>query len=165
MSTNVKHRIFGLFFGDALGTRYEFMSSKNAITLINKDMNNKYLEILDGGPFDVKKGQYTDDSELALGLWYSILKHKLYDIKDICNIFLKWYGSNPFDIGRATNLAFGTSNTMYEIKKNARKFNMLSLSNGCLMKISALGCINVLLNKSYDLEFLANEICYISELI
>lgn len=112
-----------------------------------------------GGPFNVKKGQFTDDSELALGIWYSILKHETYNAEDVADIFLTWCSSDPFDIGKVTILAFGTSNTIHEIKNNAKKFDVSSLSNGCLMKISALGCINVLLNKSFDLQFLATEIC------
>lgn len=44
MDIKIKHRIFGVFFGqligDALGTRYEFMSSKNATALLNTDTHH-----------------------------------------------------------------------------------------------------------------------------
>ncbi len=170
INDNIKERIFGLFFGqligDALGTRYEFMGSIHATNLLKKDIEttvSSELEILGGGPFKLKPGQYTDDSELALGVWYSILKNNEYNIENIANIFLDWYSSDPFDIGRATKLAFGNihnnKNVAGKIKTNSVNYNMFSLSNGCLMKISPLGGINILLDKQYDLIFLANEFC------
>lgn len=173
MNGDVKHRIFGLFFGqlvgDALGTRYEFMNKSNATNLLKTDTkNNTYLKIKGEGPFNLMPGQYTDDSELALGIWYSLLKNNgIYNIEDIANIFLEWFSSEPFDVGRTTKLAFGMINNKnipnnIKIKNCAIKYNFESLSNGCLMKISPIGAINILFDKSFDLEYLANEICMLT---
>lgn len=166
--SEIKNRLHGLFFGqligDAIGTRYEFMKTKQSTDLLKSDTANKTFQILGGGPFNVKPGQYTDDSEMALGIWYSLLKEDKYDANNIANKFYEWYCSEPFDIGRATRLSLCSggnkeNNAAADMTTNAKRNNIESLSNGCLMKISPIGGINVLLNKEYDLKFLAKEIC------
>lgn len=156
-----KSRIYGLFFGqltgDAIGTRYEFLSKNDAIKKLKKDIIDNKLPMLGGGPFYLKKGQYTDDSELALGVWYSLLKRKTYDINHIVKIFYKWYNSGPFDIGKATTDAFCKGNCREDMKLNASR---QSLSNGCLMKISALGALKYLFpTDNISLEVVAKEVC------
>lgn len=158
---NIKDRIYGLFFGqltgDAIGSRYEFLSKNDAITQLKKDIVNNQLPMLGGGPFYLKKGQYTDDSELSLGIWYSLLTYKSYNIDHIAKIFYKWYNSGPFDIGKATTDAFCKGNNKEDMKSNASKH---SLSNGCLMKISALGAIKFLFPKTnISLKVIAKEVC------
>lgn len=160
---NISNRILGLFFGqltgDALGARYEFLCSDDAIKKLSKDINNGSLKMKGGGPFNLKKAQYTDDSELALGIWYSILNRKTYDLDHIVKIFYRWYNSEPFDIGISTEKAFGSGKNKDDMKSNAKK-NINSLSNGCLMKISPMGAINFLFpGKKFNLEKIAKEIC------
>lgn len=165
MNQDKYNRILGLFFGqivgDALGTRYEFCKKQDAQNKLMMDIenNNGKLEILGDGPFGVQPGQYTDDSELALGIWYSLLMREKYDIDDIVQQFYKWYKSNPFDIGNATRQAFCRGSTREDMVENAQTDNMYSISNGCLMKISPLGCINHLFDSHYDLQTLSKEIC------
>ena len=158
---DTKDRIYGLFFGqltgDAIGTRYEFLSKNNAIKQLENDIINNELPMLGGGPFYLKKGQYTDDSELALGVWYSLLVCKTYNIDHIVKIFYKWYNSGPFDIGKATTDAFCKGCNRKDMKSNASR---QSLSNGCLMKISALGALKYLFpTNSISLEVVAKEVC------
>jgi ADP-ribosylglycohydrolase len=162
MDDQIKLRIIGLFFGqlvgDALGTRYEFKKKEKVVDKISIDVVDNKLQMLGGGPFNVNAGQYTDDSELALGIWYQILLKNEYNIDDIARQFYLWYASMPFDIGNATRTAFGSGNTRKDMLENA-KSNMYSLSNGCLMKISAIGAINFLTTNAYNVTILAKEIC------
>lgn len=112
-----------------------------------------------GGPFNVDIGQYTDDSELALGIWYSILVNNSYNIDDIVGQFYQWSHSMPFDIGNTTRTAFDSGECRQDMLSNSQENNYYSLSNGCLMKISAIGSINLLSSNAYNLETLAKEIC------
>lgn len=162
---NIRNRILGLFFGqligDAIGTRYEFSKKTKAQSDLNSDLikSHNNLEILGGGPFMVSKGQYTDDSELSLGIWFSLLSFNEYNIEDITQQFYKWFNSNPFDIGNATRCAFNRGFNRADMVSNAFDDNQYSLSNGCLMKISAIGCINHLFQKRHNLSTIAKEIC------
>lgn len=162
MDTDTKNRIIGLFYGqligDALGARYEFKSKTKIIDLMLKDIKNNKLQMLGGGPFNVDPGQYTDDSELALGIWYSILTLNIYNVDDIVKQFYLWYASEPFDIGNATKNAFCCGNSKKDMTENATQ-NNYSLSNGCLMKISALGALNFLTTNTHNLSTIAKEIC------
>lgn len=163
--SNKNDRILGLFFGqligDAIGTRYEFLKKTKARQELEQDIknNNNKIRILGGGHFFVNKGQYTDDSELALGIWYSLLLFDEYNIEDIVQQFYKWYRSEPFDIGNTTKNAFNRGSNRHDMITNANDDNKYSLSNGCLMKISPIGCINHLFGKSHNLSILAKEIC------
>lgn len=161
MSESIKNRLLGLFMGqlvgDALGTRYEFSSCVDVKKVLISETKNHQLKILGGGPFHISAGRFTDDSELALGIWYSLLKKNKYDIVDISKIFYKWIMSEPIDIGKATINAFQNGDT-YEKMKNNANANKHSLSNGCLMKISPIGAIS-LLNYHKDIKKCAKEIC------
>ena len=141
------NRIYGCFMGqlvgDAIGTRYEFMNKIASTKLLKKDTANGNFPMLGEGPFNVKVGQYTDDSELALGIWLSILESNRYDITNIVKQFYSWYRSKPFDIGRATRQAFEFGESHADMVNQA-KANQYSLSNGCLMKISPIGTLNVI---------------------
>lgn len=166
MSSKIKinDRILGLFMGqligDALGTRYEFLKIHEVKEKIMEDTNKckKSLKILGGGPFYLSAGNFTDDSELALGIWYSMLTKNKYEITDISNIFYKWFNSKPFDIGRATINAFENGITYEKMKNNAMESNKLSLSNGCLMKISPIGIVRIL-GYNNDIKKCAKEVC------
>jgi ADP-ribosyl-[dinitrogen reductase] hydrolase len=162
MDNSLKLRIIGVFFGqligDSLGTRYEFKKKEKSTSLLLSDTIDKKLPMLGGGPFNVKAGQYTDDSELSLGIWYSILENDGYDIKDISKQFYNWFYSGPFDIGNATRTAFEHGKTYDEMLECA-KSNSYSLSNGCLMKISAIGVVNFISGNQMNSNRMAREVC------
>lgn len=162
MEPVLKNRILGLFMGqlvgDAVGTRYEFGSKENVDEKIAHDLQGDFLPVLGGGPFRVNAGQYTDDSELALGVWHSILTSKKYDIVDISAKFYDWFQSNPFDIGTTTISAFRSGDSYEKMKKNAHAKNQRSLSNGCLMKISGVSALSVF-GFVDNFDVCAKEVC------
>lgn len=156
----MENRIYGLFWGqlcgDAFGTRYEFMTKQQVKKQLLIDENkNKFVDILGGGSFNVKQGQYTDDSELALGLYEVILRD--YNIQNVSKMFFDWFNSKPFDCGNATKNAFQNGTSANKMQLNAEKYNSESLSNGCLMKISPVALLS-LISKKNILES-AEEIC------
>lgn len=142
---SIKGAFFGSLIGDALGTRYEFKPKKEAtLSIINDVKNNKnILPILGGGPFELKAGQVTDDSELALAMFNSIQEKKTYDKEDVAKKYIYWFNSGPFDCGRTTRIALSYTKCYNDIVLNSKFKNYESLSNGCLMRITPLaiyGC-------------------------
>lgn len=132
--------IYGQCVGDAIGATYEFLNSQNAIEKIKQNKYKNFVEMTGGGIHNVKVGQYTDDTEMTLGLWQSILDEKEINPIGIAEQFDMWLNSGPFDCGKTTKLAIhGTNGDYVSMCENAKKYCYESLSNGCLMKISPLG--------------------------
>jgi ADP-ribosyl-[dinitrogen reductase] hydrolase len=56
--------MMGLAVGDAVGTTYEFQA---------RDRNPRLVDMVGGGPFRLKPGEWTDDTAMALALMDSLL--------------------------------------------------------------------------------------------
>lgn len=131
------NQLFGLIWGgvigDAFGSRYEFMESDK---VKEKLVQDKFQEkLLGGGPFKLKPGQVTDDSELALALANGLKSNNgKYDQKCIVKKYLNWMKSKPFDIGMTIKNAFEEANTLEDVINNTT-MNAESKSNGCMMRI------------------------------
>ena len=84
--------LFGQVIGDALGTRYEFKSAKKCQKRMAKDLDEKkHLPILGGGPFGLKPGQFTDDTELAVAMIHSIFRcGDRYVLEDVASAYITW---------------------------------------------------------------------------
>jgi ADP-ribosylglycohydrolase len=161
--------LIGQIVGDALGTTYEFQNARDAYNDVqdNKGYDN-ILDIVGGGPFNLKAGQITDDSELALGLLNVLLENKKYDNEQVAQKYIEWCHSNPFDIGTTTRNAFYNSKnyedcvekSTYLNKKVIRSSGADNSSNGCLMRISPLAIYGAIHNLSDDeLSKLARQNC------
>ena len=63
-----------------------------------------------GGPFQLARGQITDDSEHALCLGHGLVRSKIcfgrYDFGTVSKYYKYWINSEPFDIGNNTYNAF-----------------------------------------------------------
>jgi ADP-ribosyl-[dinitrogen reductase] hydrolase len=95
--------LLGLAAGDALGTTLEFTTPGTVKPI---------KDIIGGGPFNLKPGQWTDDTSMALCLAESLIECRGFDPTDQMERYLKWYerghlSSNGrcFDIGNATRAA------------------------------------------------------------
>lgn len=150
--------IYGQYIGDALGTRYEFKSSRRATEKIAEDTVNGFLPILGEGPFNVPRGSVTDDTELHSALFQSLRELGCYNKEDVARRYIKWYNSGPFDVGTTTSRAFSGAKNYEQVIQNSSEENQHSLSNGCLMRISALGIYGLKLDQQALLE-LARENC------
>lgn len=89
--------LLGLAVGDALGTTLEFCRPGSFVPI--KDM-------IGGGPFNLKPGEWTDDTSMALCLAESLITNRGFDPVDQLERYLKWYkegylSSNGicFDVG------------------------------------------------------------------
>lgn len=95
--------LLGLAVGDAVGTTLEF-KPRAAVRPIS--------DMIGGGPFGLKPGQWTDDTSMALCLGHSLLECRGFDAGDQMRKYVAWrdtgYLSSTgafFDIGNATNAA------------------------------------------------------------
>lgn len=158
MDNKIYGLVYGQFIGDALGTRYEFKPESRATSKIESDMRGHFLPIKGGGPFHVLPGQATDDSELMAGLMHSLIDEGQYDREDIAKRYIKWYRSDPFDVGRTTSRAFSGARDYDTMVNNSKEANMNSLSNGCLMRISPLGVYGLTVSDDKLLQY-ARENC------
>src|SRR4051794_39656118 len=89
--------LLGLAAGDALGTTVEFRPPGSFKPL---------TDIVGGGPFRLKAGEWTDDTSMALCLAASLVERKGFDAGDQMGRYLNWrqhgyMSSNGhcFDIG------------------------------------------------------------------
>lgn len=95
--------LLGLAAGDALGTTLEF---KRPGTF------EPITDIVGGGPFNLKPGQWTDDTSMALCLAESLIECQGFDPVDQLTRYCRWYREGHlsstgrwFDIGNTTRAA------------------------------------------------------------
>lgn len=95
--------LLGLAAGDAVGTTVEFQP---------RDSFPPVQEMTGGGPFNLKAGQWTDDTSMALCLATSLVECRGFDAQDQMERYVRWmregYLSSTgqcFDIGNTTAAA------------------------------------------------------------
>ncbi len=124
----------GLAAGDALGTTLEFCARGSFEPL---------TDMLGGGPFKLRPGQWTDDTSMALCLATSLVECAGFDAKDQMQRYCRWaddgYLSSTgacFDIGstvRAALRQFQRDGNAYAGSTHPR-----SAGNGCIMRLAPI---------------------------
>ena len=125
--------LLGLAAGDALGTTLEF---KKPGTFQPID------DMVGGGPFGLKPGQWTDDTSMALCLAESLIESGGFDAADQMRRYVRWWreghlssSSEPaFDIGNTVAGAlssFENTGEPYSGSADSR-----SAGNGSLMRLA-----------------------------
>lgn len=126
--------LVGLATGDALGTSLEFKTPGTFKSIT--DMIGK-------GPFNLKAGEWTDDTSMALCLAQSLIDKQAFEPGDQMNNYLRWcdegyMSSNGecFDIGRTVSAAL----KKYESTGNpiAGETSPRSAGNGSLMRLAPI---------------------------
>lgn len=125
--------LIGLAVGDALGTTNEFKK---------RGSFQPITDIVGGGHFDLKPGEWTDDTSMALCLMES-LTLRGFDPKDQLERYWRWYEEGYysstgecFDIGSATREAldrFRRTNEPYCGSTNPER-----AGNGCIMRLAPI---------------------------
>lgn len=89
--------LFGMAAGDAVGTTLEFRTPGSFRPI---------QEMVGGGPFGLKPGEWTDDSSMALCLDESLFDKRGFDPVDQPERYVRWYREGNltstgrcFDIG------------------------------------------------------------------
>ncbi len=131
--------LVGALSGDAIGSFVEFK------TEVSKEEADLALTIPGGGPFNLGKGQITDDGELSLCLAHGLVHGKGSLNLDIIGFwYAEWVKSRPFDMGTTTRNALSEcakvdKNFARACRKGSQRSSD-SQSNGALMRITPL-CI------------------------
>jgi ADP-ribosyl-[dinitrogen reductase] hydrolase len=123
--------LLGLAVGDALGAPVEFQPPGSFAPL---------TDMIAGGPFNLQRGQYTDDTTMALCLAESLLEKGGFDPVDQLERYVRWYRQGYlsstgacFDIGNTTRAAledFERSGQPYRAEGG------LPASNGAIMRLA-----------------------------
>ncbi|KZX76140.1 ADP-ribosylglycohydrolase [Oleiphilus sp. HI0009] len=124
--------LLGLAVGDAIGTTLEFMP-KGSFTPID--------DMIGGGPFGLRAGQWTDDTSMALCLAESLIQRNGFDPIDQMNRYCNWWQwgylsstGECFDIGSTVVEAL---NKYLENKKPfAGSIEPDCAGNGSLMRLA-----------------------------
>ena len=84
----------GFAIGDALGATVEFMTKSEIAA-----RHGIHRDIIGGGWLRLRPGQVTDDTEMALALGRSLVRHSGLNVVDVCDEFAGWLKSRPIDVG------------------------------------------------------------------
>jgi len=84
----------GLAVGDALGATVEFMTPREI-----RHQYGEHRDMIGGGWLRLRRGQVTDDTEMALALGDSILAVGRVDAVAAAEAFSAWMRRKPIDIG------------------------------------------------------------------
>ena len=124
--------LLGLACGDAVGTTVEFKP---------RGSFEPVTDMIGGGYFDLKAGQWTDDTSMALCIADSLVKMGCFDARDIMDRFCLWrstgYRSSTgkcFDIGGVTAQALAKYYKDGNPYAGSSKPN--TAGNGCLMRLA-----------------------------
>ncbi len=134
MTTLDRYRgcMLGLAAGDALGTTLEFERPGSFEPL---------TDMMGGGPFRLKPGEWTDDTSMALCLAESLVVKKDFDPVHQLETYCRWWldghlsvKERCFDIGNATRIALA------QFKRKPEPFcgdtSPNSAGNGSLMRLA-----------------------------
>lgn len=132
LSARYRGALVGLAAGDALGTAVEFMTPGTFTPL---------TDITGGGPFRLERGQWTDDTSMAMCLAESLLACNEFNAIDSLSRYVEWrdrgyWSSNGrcFDIGITVRRALATfcqTGEPYPGPTEAR-----TAGNGSLMRLA-----------------------------
>jgi ADP-ribosyl-[dinitrogen reductase] hydrolase len=124
--------LLGLACGDALGTTVEFQPRGTFAPL---------TDMVGGGPFGLKAGEWTDDTSMALCLAQSLIANKGMNLEDQLERYLGWWkhGDNSvtghcFDIGNTVRRAlenYSLTNHPY-----SGSLDPMSAGNGSIMRLA-----------------------------
>lgn len=124
--------LLGLACGDAVGTTVEF-KARGSFAPVS--------DMVGGGPFRLKPGEWTDDTSMALCLATSLVECGQFDAADQMRRYCRWMetgylSSNGicFDIGRTISHALHAFRRSGEPYSGTTDPN--SAGNGCLMRLA-----------------------------
>ena len=125
--------LLGLAIGDAIGTTVEFLPRRSFAPV---------TDMVGGGVFKLKPGEWTDDTSMALCLGASLLDVG-FDLRDQLEKYVRWYregymSSNGrcFDIGGATRAALERFEQTGQVP--AGSTDPRSAGNGCIMRLAPI---------------------------
>lgn len=131
-SDRYRGALLGLAVGDALGTTLEFREPGSFEPI---------ADMVGGGPFRLRPGEWTDDTSMALCLAESLVERGAFDPRDQMARYVRWWregylssNGSCFDIGSTVAAALG------RFERTGEPFcgstNPRSAGNGALMRLA-----------------------------
>ena len=126
--------LLGLAAGDAVGTTVEF-KSRGSFPLMT--------DMVGGGPFELKPGQWTDDTSMALCLATSLLECGQFNPTDQMERYFQWYRDGYLS---SNGECFDIGNTVFSALADYRKTgnpnsgstHPNTAGNGCIMRLASV---------------------------
>lgn len=130
--------MLGVAIGDALGAPLEFMSAQSI-----QRKHGTVREMIGGGWLNVEPGEVTDDTQMTLAVAEGIIESPDSPELAVGRNFLRWYGTNPKDIGGTCRAALAPMNgrddaEIIDWMRNAEAVDTqmggMTAGNGALMR-------------------------------
>jgi ADP-ribosyl-[dinitrogen reductase] hydrolase len=126
--------LLGLACGDAVGTTIEFRP---------RGTFDPVTDMVGGGPFRLKLGEWTDDTSMALCLAASLTELGRFDAKDQMLRYSKWAEEGYLSSnGRCFDIGNTTQSALSRFKQSGEPFSgatdHYSAGNGCIMRLAAV---------------------------
>lgn len=124
--------LLGLAVGDAVGTTLEFKA---------RDSYPPLTDMVGGGPFSLKRGEWTDDTAMALALADSLAVNPLLDVRDLMNRFVQWHEQGTYSCtGHCFDIGITTRQALAKWKRSggplAGSNDPMTAGNGSLMRLA-----------------------------
>ena len=124
--------LVGLAAGDALGTTLEF-SPPGSFGPID--------DMVGGGPFGLRAGQWTDDTSMALCLATSLLESGGFDPVDQMGRYLRWFREGYLSsTGECFDIGGTTREALVRFERTGEPYSgptdSMSAGNGSLMRLA-----------------------------
>ncbi|WP_082070885.1 ADP-ribosylglycohydrolase family protein [Gynuella sunshinyii] len=124
--------LLGLACGDAVGTTLEFRERGSFAPL---------TDMVGGGPFNLKPGQWTDDTSMALCLAYSLLECEGFDADDQMQRYCRWRNEGYLSSnGRCFDIGVTVSEAISQYLRTGDPYsgstNPFTAGNGSLMRLA-----------------------------
>ena len=134
MTTLDRYRgcLLGLAAGDALGTTLEFQAPGSFAPL---------TDMVGGGPFDLKPGEWTDDTSMALCLAESLVTRGGFDPVHQLETYVRWYKHGHFSVkGRCFDIGNATAASLRRFLETRQPYcgdpSPNAAGNGSLMRLA-----------------------------
>ena len=131
-----EHRVAGALIGsvvgDALGAPFEFGPPRQFSRRFPQPARGVATEMCGGGPW--APGEWTDDTQMALLVAYSLLDRRGLDERDLFERFQRWAKAGPTDIGVQTAAVLGSGLPYDEAASAYFEGGHRAAGNGSLMR-------------------------------
>lgn len=124
--------LFGLACGDAVGTTVEFRDRGSFVPLV---------DMVGGGPFDLQRGEWTDDTSMALCLAESLIECSGFDAGDQMRRYVRWMRDGLWSVkGYCFDIGITTSAALRRFERNGMPYagvgEGVAAGNGCIMRLA-----------------------------
>jgi ADP-ribosyl-[dinitrogen reductase] hydrolase len=124
--------LMGLAIGDAVGTTLEFKA---------RDTHPLLTDMVGGGPFRLKSGQWTDDTSMAIALAESLIANDPLDPSDLMQRFVRWRDEGAYSCtGTCFDIGITVSGALTRWQRTgdplAKSTDPQTAGNGSLMRLA-----------------------------